>query len=152
MNYEKNNSREFEFVKKAELTSKGGKKYSRMFWKLKQSGEIATYIEMSLKYNQDEIEDLFEVVTPTFTGWSFGKKCKQNEEPKYVLSFSDRADKVFSYDELMAHTRKFLPSKAEWLQESIVSAPFKLGENMYSQLTRAVGKKHESTDAQEDGW
>ena len=150
--YEKNNGREFEFIKKAELTSKNGKKYSRMFWKNVDTGTIATYTELSLKYNRNEIEDLFEAVTPTFTGWSFGKKCKQNEEPKYILTFSDRPDKVFSYSEFKAHTEKFMPSKSAWLQKEILDAPFKLGENMYSQLTRAVGKKHESTDTQEDGW
>jgi len=148
VDYEKKTvEREFEFVKKVELVSKNGKKYSRMFWK-NTDDDIATYIELNIKFNRNEIMDLREAINNEFLGWSFGKKCKENDEPVYVLEFEDEKQS-YTYSELSAKIDTLRKSNAEFIRKEILQAPFRLGKNMYAQANKVVGKKHPTNDG---GW
>ncbi len=132
VNYEKNSVREFEFVKKVDLTAKGGKKYSRMFWKLNESGEIATYMELGMKFNREDIEAIRELVDDRIVGFSFGKKPKSRHEPEYAITLDTGKTIKLLYSELK--------KKLESLDDStkalklMLEAPFLLGKNMIAKL------------------
>lgn len=132
--------RDFEFIKKVELTSQNGRTYHRMFWKLKAADKIATYIELSLKFNRDEISQIQDEVDDRIVGFSFGKKTRDKEEPKYIIQFEDGGTKKLSYSELKKKVKD-----SETATKMILESPFVLGENMYRQANQLTGKKHRST-------
>lgn len=127
--------REFEFVEKIQLTSKDGKKHSRIFWKHNATDQIATHTELHNDFdtNRKILDRIRSIWDDRIISFSFGKNTKDRHNPRYEVILTDGIAK-FTYLEFVEKIDTIdNEADRQEIMKLMLNAPFVLGENMHNQ-------------------